>query len=187
MLDETTGTSGTQVNNGDDLMHFDLKDILDPAHYVDRFLFICTTILTVVGILINMLVIGAIVFFKRLHFPRIVGWIGIGISNVFVLISHLMFVIAAHWETSTVSTRGFYTWSILTSSFILTLNIVSTVLERCICITYHKQLELIATQQVRPAAHSAIHNVLGYSYKVFLLTWNIVLRMPRDRHLLSSN
>jgi len=119
-------------------MPFELEDILDSAHHVDSFLFICTTTLAVIGIPINMLVIGAVVFIKILHFPRIISWIVVGISNILVLVSRFMFVITAHWETSAVSTRGFYTWFVFTSSLFLTSNIVSTVLERNICINYPK-------------------------------------------------
>jgi len=144
MLDQTTG-SRAQVDNSDLTSSLDQKDILDPAHYIGNFLLICTTVLTVIGIPINILVIGAIVFIKRLNFPRNIIWIGMGIANIFVLFSRLMLVITTHLDTSTVSNRGFYTWFVFNSSLFLALNIVSTVLERYICITYPKWHKRVIT------------------------------------------
>jgi len=146
MLDDTILGSGAQVNNGEltPQGHIpNLKGILDPAHYIGNFLFICTTSFTVIGIPVNMLIIVAILFLKRLRLPRNFIWIGIGVSNITVLVSHLMFVISGmHWEkdssSSSVLTQAIYSWFGCISIFSLTFNITAAIFERHICVTYPK-------------------------------------------------
>ncbi len=132
-MDHPTTGSGTQVDI-DDSTTFDLKDILDPVRYVEDSLIICTTVLTIIGFPINLFLLGAIFFFKRLHLNRNFVWIGIGFSNLFVLVAHLMFALSA--RATSASTRALYVWFASLSDITATWNIVSAVFERHICVTY---------------------------------------------------
>jgi len=64
---------------------------------------------------------------RRLHFPRNVMWLGIGLTNILFLISHLFEV---------VSVRAIFTCSNGTSMGYMTLVMMFASLERHICVNY---------------------------------------------------
>ncbi len=64
----------------------DLNSLIDTAHYVDDFLYTIHIVSATIGIPINLLLIGIFVVLRRLRLSRNFTWIGIGISNICILV-----------------------------------------------------------------------------------------------------
>lgn len=112
-----------------------LYDLVESANYIDNFLHVCSISFSIIGIPFNLLVIGIILFWKRLHLPRTFTWIGIGVSNICLLASHLIEDVSVRLRASS-WTRSFCTWLVILSIASQTLNFNLAVLERHISITY---------------------------------------------------
>lgn len=113
-------------------------NILDTANYIqDDFLYFCHIIMVTIGIPFNILVIGIIVFFKRpYHLPRNFTWLGIEISNIFLLGTHLMEHLYVRWWSSSPS-RGLSTWLVPLSFAVQMCHfLLIAVPERFIFLTY---------------------------------------------------
>lgn len=117
---KTSSATGLLEKCGSDYM----KLCSNVQRYIGNFLLVCSTFLTVVGKPINVLVIRAVMFIRRLfaflETPFGLEW---HCQRIFVLFSCLMLVIATHLYTSTVSSRGFYNWFVFNSYLFFALNI----------------------------------------------------------------
>jgi len=111
--------------------------LLDTVHYIDDFL--CTWYITfaVIGIPLNLLLIGAILFFTQLHLPRNLTWLGIGLSNVCLLIAYIVLTVSIRWGSSP-SIRSFCTWLIALSIASQSLIFLIALLDRHIFMIYPK-------------------------------------------------
>lgn len=98
-MDNDDVESTTSPNKGNVFLLGLAYDPLDPAYYVGDFLYLCQIFLTSIGIPLNLLLVGTIVFLKRLHLQRNLIWIGVRISNVTVLATHLMEYLAIRWKS----------------------------------------------------------------------------------------
>lgn len=90
-----------------------------------------------------MILIGVIFLFKRLHLPRNLSWIGIGISNIFHIGANLVVSVSVRLGSITSSARALSIWFSALSNATLTWNILFALLERHVCINYprwHKRL-----------------------------------------------
>jgi len=117
---------------------FDVVLYIDDVHYVFNIIF------ALVGIPINLLIMGVIVLFKRFHLPRNFIWLGIGMSNVLILASHLLIVQSILWGSS-LSTRALHIWFVVLSDAVQTWNVFFAVLERHVCIHYPKWHKILFT------------------------------------------
>ncbi len=134
-MDLTTDPSAG-INEGKPL------DIFDAVQYIDDFIYICDVIFFLIGIPLNVIVIGAIVLLKRLHLPRILLWLGTGFSNILILSTGLMVSLSVRVESSS-STRILFFLLVVFSFCYQTLNIIFAQLERHVCIyhpNWHKKL-----------------------------------------------
>lgn len=85
-------------------------NILEAASYGEHyFLFTCYITFGVIGIPANLVVIGTIIRWRRLHFPRNIMWLGVGISNVGNLTCYLLRVLFVLLENSW-STQALFSW-----------------------------------------------------------------------------
>jgi len=93
---------------------------------------------------LNLVVIGAILFLKRLHLQRNFTWIGIGLSNIIILASHLMADLIVRFGSSA-STRALSIWLFAPSTANQTVNIFFAHLERDMCIDHPKWHKILFT------------------------------------------
>ncbi len=77
-----------------------LNTFVNPAFYLDEYLSVGYATLAALGIPINLLVAGAIIFQERLHSPRNIIWLGVGFSNVLFLLGFVLDVAYARSEGS---------------------------------------------------------------------------------------
>ncbi len=134
--DEQNTISSTISSNNSDGFQFGLAyDPLDSAYYIGDFLYVCQLIFVIVGIPLNLLLVGIIVFLKRLHLQRNFIWIGVGISNIAVLATHLMEYLSVRWKTS-FSSKNLCAVLLIVSIASQTWNFAIATLERHILLTY---------------------------------------------------
>lgn len=77
--------------------------LMDSAVYLSDYLAIYHSITSIVGIALNVTVAGAIISWSRLHMQRNIMWLGVGFSNLLLLIFHLAEVLAVYWPISPVA------------------------------------------------------------------------------------
>ncbi len=111
--------------------------ILDIGYYNNDYLYICHMLNSTLGILFNLILIGAIVFFKRLRLTRNFSWVGIGISNICVLTAYIVTQLCLQYKCS-FSTRSLCTWFTTVAVANQTVSFLLSQLERHIFITYPK-------------------------------------------------
>jgi len=119
-----------------------ISDIFDVVHYIDEIIYMCDIIFSLIGIPLNLIVIGAIVLLKRLHLPRVLIWLGTGFSNILILTTSLMVSLSVRLRSSS-STRILFFLAVVFSFCYQTLNIIFSQLERHVCIyhpNWHKKL-----------------------------------------------
>lgn len=88
-------------NSTDDTAAGLIFNILEAASSAEHyFLFASYTTFGVIGIPANLVVIGTIIRWRRLHFPRNILWLGVGISNVGNLTCFLLRVLFVLSENS---------------------------------------------------------------------------------------
>lgn len=109
--------------------------LLDSAFYIDNFLIIYNILLASIGIPINVSVIGAIVVLRRPHLTRNFAWIGIGISNIFSLVTVMAVGVSVRWESSA-PTHALCNLFVPLSIATQILNFMLAKVERHIAITY---------------------------------------------------
>jgi len=114
-----------------------ISQMLDIAYYNHDFLYVFHLINSTLGITINLLLIGTIVFVKRLRLPRNFTWIGIGISNICVLTAYAVTQACLHFKSS-FSIRSLCTWYTTVTITNQTVSFLLAQLERHIFITYPK-------------------------------------------------
>jgi len=122
----------------------DFQNLFDAVHYIDDFLYICDLISVIIGIPLNLVVIGAILWLKRLHLQRNFIWIGIGTSNVTILASHLVTELLVRLGSSA-SARALSMWFVALSTATQTVNISFAHLERYMCINHPKWHKILFT------------------------------------------
>ncbi len=87
-----------------------IYNILEAASSTEHyFLFACYITFGVIGIPANLAVIGTIIRWRRLYFPRNIMWLGVGISNVANLTCFLLRVLFIWWGNSW-STQARLSW-----------------------------------------------------------------------------
>ena len=113
--------------------------ILDIAHYLnDEILYACRMTPAVIGITFNLLIIGTMIFVKRLHLPMNFTWLGIGISNICLLTSILATNLSSvQWKSSS-STRSLCAWFVTLSIANQSLSFFTSLVERQIFMTFPK-------------------------------------------------
>jgi len=119
-------------------------NLFDAVHYIDDFLYVSDIISVTIGIPLNLMVIGAILWIKRLHLQRNFIWIGIGTSNITILASHLMADLFVRLGGSA-STRALSIWFVALSTAIQTVNISFAHLERYMCLNHPKWHKILFT------------------------------------------
>jgi len=70
--------------------------LLSPAFFMDEYLTSFHILFAVIGIPLNLLLAGFIIFLERLQSPRNFIWIGIGFSNIFILIGRVTLGLFGH-------------------------------------------------------------------------------------------
>ncbi len=110
-------------------------DPLDSAYYIGDFLYVCQLIFVIVGIPLNLFLVGFIVILKRLHLQRNFIWIGVGISNIGVVVTHLMEYLSIRWRSS-FSTKNLCAVLLILSIASQTWNFAIATIERHIFLTY---------------------------------------------------
>ena len=110
---------------------------LDTVHYIDDFLCAWYITFAVIGIPLNLLLIGVIIFSKQLHLPRNFTWLGIGLSNVCLLAAYIVLTVSIRWGSSS-SIRSFCTWLIALSIASQSLIFLIALLDRHIFMIYPK-------------------------------------------------
>lgn len=113
--------------------------LLDPGAYLDDYLIVSHFTFAAIGIPLNVCVVGIFLGFRRLRSQRHFSWLGVGFSNIFLLVSHLLEALAAY-SSSPIALQ-------LCSCFLdlafpcLLLNYFLSLLERHFCLkhsTWHK-------------------------------------------------
>jgi len=88
------------INSMVDESNSSLNTLMNPAYYMDDYLSTGYATLAALGVPVNLLVAGPIIFLKRLHSPRNIVWLGVGFSNILFLLSFLLEVAYARSEGS---------------------------------------------------------------------------------------
>jgi len=114
-----------------------MNDLFSGIYYLGDFLFVCNILFSIIGIILNSSLVGIIFLWKQLHFPRSVVWIGIAISNIFLLGAHLTVDLSIQWGT-TPFTKALCLWFAILSISAQSWNIMFALLERHICLSYPK-------------------------------------------------
>jgi len=114
-----------------------LGTFLNPAFYLDDYVFGGYVIFAAFGIPINLLVVGSIIFFQRFHSPRNFTWLGVGFSNIYVLIGFIIDSIYVRLEGS--SSWLTYLFELINGLPLLSLvlNLHLTLINRYIMLHYH--------------------------------------------------
>jgi len=92
-------------------------------------------IFAIIGAVFNLLLMAVVVFSKELHHRRIFIWLGIGISNILVLSSHVLVSQSVVWGSSS-SERSLCYWFVILSLVVQMFNVLYVALERHICTNY---------------------------------------------------
>ena len=71
-----------------------------PAFFMDEYLTSFQILFAAIGIPLNLLLVGFIIFLERLQSPRNLIWIGIGFSNIFILVGFVLEAIFSKMEPS---------------------------------------------------------------------------------------
>jgi len=132
-------------------------------------------------------VIGAIVLLRRPHLTRNFAWIGIGISNIFSLVTVMAVGLSVRWESSA-STHALCSWFVPLSIATQILNFMLAKVERHIAITYPHWHKSHATPIIVTAVQFAsllLIVVMGLVFnfqlfeefvsKIFSCTWTFKL------------
>lgn len=82
--------------------------LMHPTSYMDNYLPIFYVIFAAFGIPINLTVAGVIIFLKRLHSPRNIIWLGVGFSNILILLGFILEFISSRMETASISSWKMY-------------------------------------------------------------------------------
>ncbi len=114
-----------------------LNSLLDTTHYVDDLLYYSHIVAAVIGIPFNLFLIGIIVVLRRLRLCRNFTWIGIGLSNIYILIFELMVDVSVRWKSSPL-TRSTLFWIAILCNATQSISLLLALLERHISITYHQ-------------------------------------------------
>jgi len=104
--------------------YFEFQNLFDAVHYIDDFLYVSDIISVTIEIPLNLMVIGVILWIKRLQLQRNFIWIGIGASNITILASHLMADLFVRLGGSA-STRALSIWFVALSTANQTVKITS--------------------------------------------------------------
>jgi len=92
-------------------------------------------IFAIIGVVFNLLLMAVVVFSKELHHRRILIWIGIGVTNILVLSSHVLLSKSVVWGSSS-SERSLCFWFVTLSVVVQMFNVFYAALERHVCINY---------------------------------------------------
>ena len=112
------------------------EGLLNAILYIDEYLTISHLLSAIIGIPLNLGVIGLIVGMKRLHSQRTFTWLGAGLANVFLFLVHLVELQAVYFPSSAAgqlyaATRGLPYVAILLSN-------VLSFLDRHLCVNCSK-------------------------------------------------
>ena len=124
--------NGNGTNNNCSLL--EQNWLMDPALYLDEYLSGVHLICGGVGIPFNLLVGSFIISLQRLHTSRNLLWIGVGLSNLFILMFHFLEVLAAQWSSSIV--RDICAWFNGLPYLTLLLTSFLSLLERYFCVKH---------------------------------------------------
>jgi len=94
-------------------------------------------IFAIIGIVFNSLLMAVVVLSKELHHRRVFIWLGIGISNILVLSSHML-ISQSVVRGSSFSERSLCYWFVILSIVVQMFNVFYAALERHFCINYTK-------------------------------------------------
>ena len=108
--------------------------LMEPALYLNEYLTGVHIICGGIGIPFNLFVGTFIVALERLHTSRNLFWIGVGLSNLFILIFHLLEVIAAQWPSPLI--RVVCAWFNGLPYLTLLLSYFLSLLERYLCVRH---------------------------------------------------
>ena len=108
---------------------FDVVLYIDEAHHASSMIF------AIIGVVFNLLLMAVVVCSKVLHHRRILIWIGIGVTNILVLASHVLLSKSVVWGSSS-SERSLCFWFVTLSVVVQMFNVFYAALERHVCINY---------------------------------------------------
>lgn len=108
--------------------------VLTPALYLDDYLSACHFVCALLGIPLNAWVMSTIVGYKRLHLHRTFIWLGVGFSNIFLLISHIAEFLAVQWPSP--ATDQLCAWFSGLPYLNLLVNSFLPLLERHLCLKH---------------------------------------------------
>ncbi len=113
---------------------------------MDEYLIFIHVLFAVLGISLNLALAGIIIFVKRLHSPRNLIWLGIGMSNIFILIG---FIVEAIFSQMNSSQAWLYYMKIAgLPSGSLILNFHLSLLNRYVSIHYHSWYKAHVTNRL---------------------------------------
>lgn len=140
-------------------MNFSMEDsnitvsLLNPVFFMDKYLASIHILFAALGVPFNLLVAGIIIFVKRLHSPRNFIWLGIGMSNIFILISFVLEVCFSKMDSSQ---SWFYFSKMSGLPFgSLIINFHLSLLKRYVSIHYHSWHKKNVTNQMIVASQIA--------------------------------
>ena len=94
----------------------------------------CHLVFSVIGIPLNLYVIGIILALERLHLMRTFTWLGVGFSNVLVFIHNLVELQIVYWPNPVADLL--YTWFNGLPYLFLKLNYIFAIVERHLCLKH---------------------------------------------------
>jgi len=143
--------------------HHDLLfSILEAVRSTNHFVSTSYVIFGTIGIPINLVVIGTIIRWRRLHLARNIMWLGVGISNVGILTCHLLRALFFWWNISWVIQARCTWFSALFSSSRLLIMLLS-ILERHIYVNYSSWYKNYLSNRLLVALQVSLF---------FLILWN---------------
>ena len=110
--------------------------LVDPTIYLDGYLCASHFTCAAIGIPINFLLMGFITGLERLRSQRHVIWLSVGFSNIFVLLFHLMEMLATHWASA--PAEKICAWLYGLPYMALFLNHFLSFIERHLCLKHSK-------------------------------------------------
>ena len=73
--------------------------LMDPTLYLDDYLSVCHLVCAAIGLPLNLSIMTAVIGYQRLRCQRCFSWLGIGFSNLFILVYYLTEFLSARWPS----------------------------------------------------------------------------------------
>ena len=137
--------------------------LMDPTVYLDEYLTGAHLIFGAIGIPSNLFVGGFIISLERLHTPRNLLWIGVGFSNLFILIFHILEVLTVQLSSSILG--DFCAWIKHLPDLTLLLNAFLSLLERYLCVKHSAWYKSHITNKRILTGQVGVFLVLCLSFK----------------------